>query len=416
MNPEKYLDNFNYKKILEDILKKHEINSMESNYNRHFQELKKKYLALTKELKNKSYFNEMPSYNEELLSSVVLLNTIFVEEAKQERFITFLKKKVVGDFQEYIKEYIFPYKDSDKEKMGNSAMIILKMESIEIATKAAEALNGKNLDKTHKITALTYLDYEKIEKMPKEYVEKKQLEFENANQWEKSNFTEMLLVESKDKITVGTVHFLKKTFNVNYTLPNDKDINEINWSPQGKYLVMTKPDKIILYGGENDHPITELDFHSHNYNISNDENYIVTFSGYPNISFENKETEEKKEEKKEGKKDEKKDEKKDGKKDGKRDEKKDKKKEEIKDEIKDEKKDEIKDEKKDKNKKNEDIKEDKDINEGLNDNNCDDIYLSNPVIKSALELGFDLNSVIEAWTICGDDKELVINYLLTENH
>jgi hypothetical protein len=159
MNPEKYLDNFNYKKILEDILKKHEINSMESNYTRHFQELKKKYMALTKELKNKSYFNEMPSYNEELLSSVVLLNTIFVEEAKQERFITFLKKKVVGDFQEYIKEYIFPYKDSDKEKMGNSAMIILKMESIEIATKAAEALNGKNLDKTHKITALTYLDY-----------------------------------------------------------------------------------------------------------------------------------------------------------------------------------------------------------------------------------------------------------------
>jgi OTU domain-containing protein 5 len=132
------------------------------------------------------------------------------------------------------------------------------------------------------------------------------------------------------------------------------------------------------------------------------------------VNEENEEN--KKIKKKDGKKDEKKDEKKDGKKDGKRDEKKDKKEEEIKDEIKDEKKDEIKDEKKDENKKNEDIKEDKGINEGLNDNNCDDIYLSNPVIKSALELGFDLNSVIEAWTICGDDKELVINYLLTENH
>jgi hypothetical protein len=42
MNPEKYLDNFNFKPIFEKILKKYEINSMESNYNRHFQELKKK--------------------------------------------------------------------------------------------------------------------------------------------------------------------------------------------------------------------------------------------------------------------------------------------------------------------------------------------------------------------------------------
>ena len=301
MNPEKYLDNFNFKPILEKILKKHGISSMENNYSRHMLELKKKFNSLATELINKSYFNEMPSFNDELLSSVVILNAPFIEEAKRNKYKVYLEKRVVKDFKDLIKEYIFPYKDSDKEKMGNDAIMILKTETIETAEKIVEALKGINFDKTHKVIPILYSDYDKIVNLPKEYTQKKQLEFENANQWEKSNFTEMLLVESKDKITVGTVHFLKKTFTVNYTLPNSKDINEINWSPQGKYLVLTKDNKIILYGGENNQPITELDFHSHNYNISNDENYIVTFSGYQNENFDEveKKDEEKKEEKKE---------------------------------------------------------------------------------------------------------------------
>ena len=38
-------------------------------------------------------------------------------------------------------------------------------------------------------------------------------------------------------------------------------------------------------------------------------------------------------------------------------------------------------------------------------------YLKNPIIQSALEFGFDLSEAIEALKICGQNDELVINYL-----
>ena len=321
MNPQKYLDNFNYKPIFEKILKKHNINSMEANYNRHFQELKKKYLSFMTILAQKSYFNEMPLYYDEPLLYVVILNAPFIDEEKREKYKMYLKLKIVTTFKDNIKEYIFPYKNSDKEKLEGNAIIILKMDSADIVQKAAEALNGIKFDKTHEVIAVTYSDYEKIAKLPKKYEEKKQLEFENANQWEKSNFTEMLLIESKDKITVGTCHFLKKTYNKNYTLANSKEINEIKWSPQGKYLIASKEDKIIFYGGQNEQPITEVNIHAHNYNMSNDENYIVSFSGYSkDVLDKEKKKDEKKGEKKEEKKEEQKDENKEEKKEEKKEE------------------------------------------------------------------------------------------------
>ena len=42
-----------------------------------------------------------------------------------------------------------------------------------------------------------------------------------------------------------------------------------------------------------------------------------------------------------------------------------------------------------------------------------DYYYSNPVVQSALELGFNLDEIVQAISICGDDnKEILINYLL----
>jgi len=44
-------------------------------------------------------------------------------------------------------------------------------------------------------------------------------------------------------------------------------------------------------------------------------------------------------------------------------------------------------------------------------------YFSNPVIQSALEYGFSLEDAIMAWTIYGDNQDLVIQYLLsTKNY
>lgn len=91
---------------------------------------------------------------------------------------------------------------------------------------------------------------------------------------------------------------------------------------------------------------------------------------------------------------------------GNKDQKKDIKKDENK-EIKENKENENKEKKEDKIK-----KEDNDKNKDLKDKNNEDFYFSNPVIKAALELGFDLDRAIEAWSLYGDDKELVINYLI----
>ena len=320
MNPEKYLSNFNCDEIYKQILAKHNISSMEENYNRHLNELKKKFQSLIPTLKKKPYFDEMPSFNEELLLDVIILNTPFVPVEKRANFRLFLEKKTFASFKTLIKEYIFPYQDSDKDNLNNNGILIIKVDSIEHSYKIAQALNGTEVVKGRKLIALTYPEFEKISKMPENFEEHLN-EIKQVENWEKNNFEEMMFIESKDRITVGKIHFLKKTFEKKYELKNNKDINEIKWSPQGKYLVISKDDQIVFYTGESDKPINELNIHSHYYNISNDENYIVTFNGYKNNSFKN---EEKKEEKKDDKKDDKKEEKKEENKEEKKDDKKEK--------------------------------------------------------------------------------------------
>lgn len=308
MNAEKYLNNFDVNAIYKKILEKNKISSMEDNYSRHFTELKKKFQSLIPTLAKKQYFNEMPSFNEDLLLDVIILNTPFVPVEKRANFKVFLEKKTFSSFKNYIKEYIFPYQDSDKDKLENNGILIIKVESIELSSKIATALNGTEITKGRKLIALTYPDFEKISNMQDNNLGEHQNEIKQVENWEKNNFEEMMFIESKDTITVGKIHFLKKTFEKKYTIKNSKYINEVKWSPQGKYLVVSKDDQIIFYGGDSNKPLNELNIHSHYYNISNDENYIITFNGYKNNSF--KTEEEKKDEKKEEKKEENKEEKK----------------------------------------------------------------------------------------------------------
>ena len=321
MNPEKYLNNFDVNSIYKKILEKHDISSMEDHYSRHLFELKKKFQSLIPTLMKKSYFDEMPSFNEDLLLDVIILNTPFVPVEKRANFKVFLEKKTFSSFKNYIKEYIFPYQDSDKDKLENNGILIIKVESIELSSKIAAALNGTEVVKGRKLIALTYPDFEKISKMPANLSEH-QNEIKQVENWEKNNFEEMMFIESKDTITIGKIHFLKKTFEKKYVLKNTRDINEVRWSPQGKYLVVSKDDQIIFYGGDSNKPLNELNIHSHFYNISNDENYIITFNGYKNNNFKSEEVkkDEKKEEKKEDKKEDKKEEKKDEKKEEKKEE------------------------------------------------------------------------------------------------
>ena len=54
------------------------------------------------------------------------------------------------------------------------------------------------------------------------------------------------------------------------------------------------------------------------------------------------------------------------------------------------------------------------INEENNGLKADEEYLANPIIQSALEFGFNLKDSIVALKVCGNNQELVLNYLLND--
>ena len=56
------------------------------------------------------------------------------------------------------------------------------------------------------------------------------------------------------------------------------------------------------------------------------------------------------------------------------------------------------------------INNEENIKESLNEEE-EEKYLQNPIIQKTLEFGFDLTEAIEALKICGNNSDLVFNYL-----
>ena len=65
--------------------------------------------------------------------------------------------------------------------------------------------------------------------------------------------------------------------------------------------------------------------------------------------------------------------------------------------------------------KNEDSKYQENKNK-IEENKEDEEYLENPIIQKALDFGFDLKASIEALEVCGNEEELVFNYLLNNQN
>ena len=70
-------------------------------------------------------------------------------------------------------------------------------------------------------------------------------------------------------------------------------------------------------------------------------------------------------------------------------------------------------EKKEENKKEINDKNENFIKDKKNDENNDNEYLNNSIIKCAMDLGYDLDSAILAWSKYDNNKELAINYLIS---
>ena len=292
MNIEKYFNNFyqnSVDSIIESILKEYDLNGDP----KHHDYLKMISKEILQKYKTKDYFKFIPSLNNDFSNYVILLNTPFVEEEKREKFKKLLNIKA-ENFKDTIKNYIFPYTNKDKEKMNNLGMVIIEFETNEQAKLAAKALNGIKLGK-HEAIATTYLDYDKILNTNEKYEEPKNVPFVEESKWEDNDLIEMLYLQNQNKISVGNIHFLKKELKINYQIEN-KDINIIKWSPQGKYLMIGLSDKILLYGGKTNEPLINLDVYSKDFIMSNNEKFLIIFVGYNKLLKDPEEEENKKKE------------------------------------------------------------------------------------------------------------------------
>jgi hypothetical protein len=162
----------------------------------------------------------------------------FVEEEKRDKFKLYMSKKVGEDIEKKIKEYIFPYSNEDKDYFQNNALIILKFGSYEEAKLASIALNDFQIDKSHKVNAVTYIDYDKIVGMNDSYTPPSYYSFIDLVNWEESNLIEMFVARKNNKLFLGKLHFLKKEL-ISYSEIPCKNQN-ITWSPQGKYLAINE--------------------------------------------------------------------------------------------------------------------------------------------------------------------------------
>ncbi len=145
---DKFFDTYDYQSVIEQILKDYNIPSDDNHYGRHIQELRKKVEEIKKLLKSRDYFKEMPTLDKDFSSYVIsninifilVGNTPFVEEEKRDKFQMFMNKTITKNFGDKIREYIFPYRNEDKEAMNNKGFIILKFDSFEEAKMAALAM------------------------------------------------------------------------------------------------------------------------------------------------------------------------------------------------------------------------------------------------------------------------------------
>jgi hypothetical protein len=235
LNADSYFDNFNYAPIVERVLSENKVEHDDNHYGRHMQEIKKKIEEIRRTYKSRDYFKEMPTMDNDFSSYVIVTNMPFVEEEKRDKFKVYMSKKVGDDLASKIQDYIFPYSNDDKDYFNNNSLLIIKFETFEEAKLAAIALNGFQIDKSHKVNAITYIDFDRIIGMEDVYTPPKHFSFADLVQWEESNLIEMVMCKSADRVVIGKIHYLKKEFTPIYNI-NIRNALDVVWSPQGKYL------------------------------------------------------------------------------------------------------------------------------------------------------------------------------------
>ena len=285
-----FMKNVSTDNIASKILNKLDVRESEKNYHKDLSSKLRHYISKEKErfklIYEPTFFNDLPMFNtKEINSCVILLGTPFVEKSKQDKFKIYLtQKSVLTDFSTMVKNIIFPYEDSDKDSLGNSAMIIIELGSIEEAKLVKSHIDGKMIMKSNQGTALMFEEFLQILGNKNDSVNKLSL-IQESHEWEKNTLEEFFVKRNENEFQLYNFHYMKKENEPQGKKFEISKTSQLKWSNNGTFLVNNNGSSIEFFTGNKElEKVAELPDNCQNYLISNDEKHVVTFLGLGNTN------------------------------------------------------------------------------------------------------------------------------------
>jgi translation initiation factor 3 subunit B len=237
---------------------------------------------------------DAPKLNSDFKNYFLLCGLPIVDSTKKDKLITVLGKifeKKNIDF--VVSDQITMLMNADTDKSYGTAFVKCKDEKQ--AKLASASIHNFPLSKANTIMSSTFDEFERLVKVPEEYVAPKFADLLDLYNYAMDPEHDQFLIREDNKIRVKLNRIPTRV---------DKDVNSLNfheefvgpnseitlaskknafWSPQGKYLVIFKDNILELYGGSHFELIREI-LHTgvSNATISPCEKYLITFSNDAN--------------------------------------------------------------------------------------------------------------------------------------
>ncbi|KAI8391263.1 eukaryotic translation initiation factor eIF2A-domain-containing protein [Radiomyces spectabilis] len=218
-------------------------------------------------------------------SIVVVDGAPIVDEAKEEKLLTVLKKlftKGAGEIKE--SGIWMPMSPNDKGKMESKGYLFIDFESVESAHAAVKNLDGHKMSKTHQLSVNKFTDVEKYTNMNSEFKEPEFEEFkpkEHLRSWlADEQARDQFVMYRGDDVSI---FWNRKTENPEHVYSRTNWTETyVQWSPLGSYLATFHTQGIALWGGPSwskivrfVHPGVKL------IDFSPNERFLVTWSNEP---------------------------------------------------------------------------------------------------------------------------------------
>ena len=211
---------------------------------------------------------EAPKLDENFGSYFLLCGLPIVNEEKKDKLLTALVNVFVKKGIDYIKqEDITILLGENGESFGTA---FIKWEDEKKAKIASATINNFQFGKANLILSTTFDEFERLLKVPEEYVPPKFADLEDLYTYAMDPRNDQFMIRDGHNIVVKLhkvptkIDKSQKSSNFHTELIGPENGNIIKtsrnptWSPQGRYLVVLKDNIVQLYGGSNFDLIREI--------------------------------------------------------------------------------------------------------------------------------------------------------------